>query len=170
MCFMRRLLRGRSRPGRAESALEATVARVIAMIAVMRHVAIALVVLASSLAQAQSSGAQGPKLNHVHVSVRDLKATTEWFGRVWLMKPAVLTPEFAFYSQGGFALMVEKGDHDSVATIGFVSTDCDQDYKAALDRGAESLEPPTNRAWGTRQAYLKGPGGLRFEIEQPLRK
>lgn len=29
------------------------------------------------------------------------------------------------------------------------------------------LEPPSNRAWGVRAAYVQGPGRLKFEIEEP---
>lgn len=39
-----------------------------------------------------------------------------------------------------------------------------------VERGAAVLEPPTNKAWGVRTAYFKGPGELKFEIEGPVTK
>jgi uncharacterized glyoxalase superfamily protein PhnB len=74
----------------------------------------------------------------------------------------------AFVPFGAFTLFFDRSDKDSRATLGFESADCDADYNAAVERGAESLEAPVNRAWGTRSAYLRGPGAITFEIEQSL--
>jgi uncharacterized glyoxalase superfamily protein PhnB len=69
---------------------------------------------------------------------------------------------------GGFILILDAAAEDSSATIGFESDDCDRDYRAVVQRGAVPLEAPANRPWGMRAAYLRGPGGLKFEIEGPL--
>jgi predicted enzyme related to lactoylglutathione lyase len=56
-----------------------------------------------------------------------------------------------------------------VATIGFDSADCDADVAAMVARGAIVLEPPQDRPYGARVAYIKGPGALKIELEQLLR-
>ena len=53
-------------------------------------------------------------------------------------------------------------------TVGFESDDCDRDFRAVIERGGIALEPPTNKDWGVRTAYFKGPGELKFEIEDPI--
>ncbi len=52
--------------------------------------------------------------------------------------------------------------------MGFESDDCDRDFRAVIERGGIALEPPTNKDWGVRTAYFKGPGELKFEIEDPI--
>jgi len=65
-------------------------------------------------------------------------------------------------------LIFDAAGEDVSATIGFESKDCDNDFREVLERGAVALEPPTNKEWGVRTAYFKGPGELRFEIEGPV--
>jgi uncharacterized glyoxalase superfamily protein PhnB len=64
-------------------------------------------------------------------------------------------------------MILDAAEADSSATIGFESDDCDRDFRAALERGAVALDPPSNKAWGARAAYVQGPGRLTFEIEGP---
>lgn len=68
-----------------------------------------------------------------------------------------------------FILILDAAEEDSPATIGFETDDCDRDFEAVVGRGAVALDPPSNRPWGARVAYLQGPGRLKFEIEQPLK-
>ena len=65
-------------------------------------------------------------------------------------------------------LILDAETEDSVATIGFHSVDCDGDFAALVERGARALQPPHNRPYGARVAYLQGPGALTIEIEQML--
>ncbi|MEY2529780.1 MAG: Glyoxalase-like domain, partial [Verrucomicrobiota bacterium] len=58
----------------------------------------------------------------------------------------------------GLTLILDSADADSPATIGFESDDCDRDFQAFVGRGAVSFEPPENKPWGIRCAYLEGPG------------
>jgi hypothetical protein len=53
-------------------------------------------------------------------------------------------------------------------TVGFESDDCDPDFRAVIERGGIALEPPTNKDWGVRTAYFKGPGELKFVIDDPI--
>ncbi|HEY6420603.1 MAG TPA: VOC family protein [Candidatus Binataceae bacterium] len=110
------------------------------------------------------------KANHVHVGVRDLAGALAWFDRVWDLKPVFQIPEMAILAAGQFELFVDASDSDSRATIGFLTDDCDRDYARVVARGAEAISAPENKPYGVRAAYIKGPGCLTFEIEQPLKR
>lgn len=107
-------------------------------------------------------------LNHIHVSLRDLGAALDWMERVWQLKPEFQNERMATFPFNAFTLILDAGETDSPATIGFESDDCDADFQAAVKRGAVSIEAPSDRPWGVRCAYIQGPGLLKFEIEQPL--
>jgi len=108
------------------------------------------------------------KLNHIHVGVRDLGAALHWLASVWQLKPEFQNDRMAAIEFGSFTLILDAAETDSVATIGFESDDCQRDFDAVVQRGAVALEAPSDKPWGVRAAYIKGPGALRFEIEQPL--
>ncbi len=110
------------------------------------------------------------KANHVHVGVRDLPAALEWLERVWDLKPAFQIPQMAIFAAGDFNLFVDAEAHDSRVTIGFVSEDCDRDYARVVSRGAAIVSAPETKPYGSRAAYVTGPGAMTFEIEQTLRK
>ena len=110
------------------------------------------------------------RANHVHVGVRDLPAAVGWLERVWELKPVFQIPQMAIFAVGEFELFVDAGDHDSRSTIGFVSDDCDGDYGRVVERGAETVSAPEDKPYGSRAGYVKGPGALTFEIEQPLQR
>ena len=110
------------------------------------------------------------KANHVHVGVRDLQAAVTWLERVWEIKPVLQITQMAIYAVGDFSLFVDAEDHDSRATIGFVSDDCDRDYDRVIAHGAETVSAPEDKPYGSRAGYVKGPGALTFEIEQPLQR
>ena len=88
---------------------------------------------------------------------------------MWQVKAQFQNDRMATLSFGAFILILDSADTDSPATIGFESEDCDQDFRAVVERGAVPLEPPSNRIWGVRGAYIQGPGRLKFEIEGPLK-
>ena len=106
-------------------------------------------------------------LNHIHLGVRDLRAALEWLDRIWQVKPQFQNDRMATIPFGSFILILDAAEADSPATIGFASDDCDRDFRVVLERGAVALDPPKNRAWGARAAYIQGPGRLKFEIEGP---
>ena len=109
------------------------------------------------------------RLNHIHVAVRDLKGALDWLERVWQLKAEFQNERMATLSFGEFILILDAADADSRATIGFESENCDQDFRGVVERGAVALEPPEDKPWGVRCAYIQGPGRLKFEIEQPLK-
>jgi catechol 2,3-dioxygenase-like lactoylglutathione lyase family enzyme len=110
------------------------------------------------------------RANHVHVGVRDLPAAVGWLERVWGIKPVFQIPNMAIFAVGEFQLFVDAEGHDSRATVGFVSDDCDRDYGRVVALGAETVSAPEDKPYGSRAAYVKGPGALTFEIEQPLKR
>jgi predicted enzyme related to lactoylglutathione lyase len=108
-------------------------------------------------------------LNHIHIGVRDLNGALEWFDRVWQLQPQFKNERMATVVFGPVTLILDAGESDSVATIGFESEDCDRDFESVVARGATVLEAPANKAWGVRAAYIQGPGQLKFEIEGPAK-
>ena len=110
------------------------------------------------------------RANHVHVGVRDLPAAIGWLERVWELKPVFQMPQMAIFAVGDFSLLVDAQDHDWRVTVGFVSDDCDRDYGRVVARGAETVSAPEDKPYGSRAAYVKGPGALTLEIEQALRR
>jgi len=108
------------------------------------------------------------KISHFHVSVQDLNSALQWLERVLEVRPTFQDDRLASVPFGDFIIIVDKADRDVPVTIGFDSKDCDGDYRRLIERGALSLEEPTDRSWGVRSAYLHGPGAVRVEIEQPL--
>lgn len=110
------------------------------------------------------------KISHVHCRVRDLQAATRWFEKVCQVAPGFSNERMTVLSFGELGVILDAAPDDSVVTIGFESKDCDADFRLVTSRGAEPIEPPQDRPWGARAAYLKGPGGLTVEIEQLLKR
>ena len=106
------------------------------------------------------------KMSHVHCRVRDLKAAAQWFEKMWQIAPVFNNERMVWLPFGDLGVILDAAAEDSVLTIGFDSKDCDADYRSLISRGAESISAPQDRPWGTRSAYLKGPGGITVEIEQ----
>jgi len=98
----------------------------------------------------------------------DLSGAVRWFGERCDVAPTFSDARMAVLVFGEFTLILDAAPIDSVATIGFDSADCDADFAAMVERGAVVLEPPQNRPYGARVAYIKGPGALRIELEQLL--
>lgn len=109
------------------------------------------------------------RVSHVHYRMQDLSAAIRWFREILLVAPAFETERMAWLRFGDFGVILDAASTNSVGTLGFDSNDCDADYAAVVARGAESIEPPQDRPWGARVAYLKGPADLIVEIEQPLK-
>ena len=109
------------------------------------------------------------KISHVHCRVRDLAAAARWFQKVLQAKAVFNNERMVWLGFGDFGVILDAARADSALTIGFDSDDCDADYRTLTARGAETLEAPQDRPWGTRSAYLKGPGALTIELEQLLK-
>lgn len=107
-------------------------------------------------------------ISHVHCRVKDLIGAVEWFTSRCGVLPSFSDAGMAVLLFGAFTLILDAAFEDTVATIGFHSVDCDTDFAALIARGARALQPPQNRPYGARVAYLQGPGALTIEIEQML--
>ena len=106
-------------------------------------------------------------LNHIHLGVRDLRATIDWLDRVWRLKPQFQNDRMATIHFGSFILILDAAEAETPAIIGFESDDCDGDFRTVVERGAIALDPPSDKPWCSRAAYIQGPGRLTFEIEEP---
>lgn len=118
-----------------------------------------------------SSGHEEGSVNvsHVHCQVTDLSGAVRWFGECCDVTPSFRDAHMAVLVFDKFTLILDAAAADSVATIGFNSADCDADLAMMTARGAIVLEPPQDRPYGARVAYVKGPGALKIELEQLLR-
>ena len=106
--------------------------------------------------------------SHVHLGVKDLQRALQWLEQVWQLRPIFQNERMASVPSGALTIILDASEIDTRATVGFDSQDCDEDFRSVVSRGAIPLEGPTDRPWGARSAYVKGPGALTFEIEQPL--
>src|SRR5262249_49619291 len=71
--------------------------------------------------------------------------------------------------QSAPSTLIRAGGPDApVATIGSNGAACDAAAAALVARGAGVVQPPQNRPYGARVAYLQGPGALTIELEQML--
>ena len=122
----------------------------------------------SKLAPFLKGATKTMNLNHIHLRVRDLNAAVGWFEAVLRVHPGFRNERMATFSFNSLTLIFDAANDDVLATVGFESDDCDRDFQAVVERGAIALEAPTNKAWGVRTAYFKGPGELKFEIEGPI--
>ena len=107
-------------------------------------------------------------LNHIHLRVRDLEAAVAWFEKVFQISPGFQNEQMATFCFDSMTLIFDAAKDDVSATVGFESDDCDRDFRTVVQRGAIALEFPTNKPWGVRTAYFRGPGELKFEIEGPV--
>jgi len=109
------------------------------------------------------------KVSHVHATVKDLPAALEWLENVFEIRPTFKNDQMASIPLGAFVVILDRGEQDWPLTIGFETDDCDRDFDRAVSRGAAPIQAPSNKAWGVRAGYIKGPGCIRFEYEQGLK-
>ena len=110
------------------------------------------------------------KASHVHLGVKDLKGAVKWFGQVWQLRPTFENEWMATLPFGPLSIILDAAPADVPATVAFDSENCDADLREVVSRGAVVIEEAADRPWGVRAAYVRGPGALRFEIEQILRR
>src|ERR1700752_1031052 len=97
-------------------------------------------------------------LNHIHLRVRDLNAAVVWFEKVLQLQPGFRNERMATFSFNLMTLIFDATSDDVSATVGVESDNCDRDFQAVVERGAVALDSPTDKVWGVRTAYFKGPG------------
>jgi hypothetical protein len=106
------------------------------------------------------------KLAHFHVGVQDLDAAKRWFEQVGGLSPSVAAPGIAAFELGGVTLVLDRSEVDVPITVAIHAPSCDVAHADFVARGAETLAAPSDKRWGVRSAYLKGPGRLTLEIEE----
>jgi len=126
--------------------------------------------LSAEVSLAQQAGTEGQtvEVSHIHLGVRDIPSALAWFDRVFRWKPAFHDGRMAVLPAKP-GIILDKSEHDAVATLSFQSKDVDKDYERLVGRGAVSLEAPNDKPYGVRGAYIKGPGSLTIELEGPLK-
>ena len=110
------------------------------------------------------------KGSHVHLGVKDLRAALQWLDTVWQLRPTFQNERMASLPFGELSIILDAAAADTVATVGFDSPNCDEDFRTVVSRGGVALEAPADSPWGVRSAYVQGPGALKFQIEQQLRR
>jgi FKBP-type peptidyl-prolyl cis-trans isomerase FkpA len=121
-----------------------------------------------ALGEPATKAAAGPEFARLRVGVRDVPAALAWLERVMSWTPAYRSDSRVLYSTAAAPLELDAAPADSSATVVLASRDADADYRRLLERGAESVAAPSDRPSGFREAYVKGPGALLFELDGPL--
>src|SRR5436305_710716 len=106
-------------------------------------------------------------MKRVHLRMRVLQVALDWLDRLWQLKPEFRNDRMATICCSSFTLILDAADEDSVATIGFQTEDCDDDFRSVVERGAVVVDAPSDKPWGARTAHVQGPGQLTFELEGP---
>ena len=107
-------------------------------------------------------------VDRVRLGVKDLPAAVAWLDKSLGWKPYYRNEKRALLAARGAKLELDAADADSAATLALASDDADADYLRLLQKGAASIEAPSDRPSGFREAYVRGPGGLTLEIDGPL--
>ena len=107
-------------------------------------------------------------ISHIHCNVSDLSRAVTWFTSTCGVVPTFSDPRMAVLTFGDFTVILDAATADSIVTVGFNSRDCDRDFAALVERGAGVIQPPADRPYGARVAYLRGPGAITIELEQML--
>ena len=101
--------------------------------------------------------------------VHDPGEAARWFAGILKVHPHI-DDDGVRVALGGFHVALCASSTETVGTLGLNGRDCDADYAEVVQRGAEPISPPAGRPWGVRAAYVKGPGALVVEFEQPQPK
>ncbi|MFI5345560.1 MAG: FKBP-type peptidyl-prolyl cis-trans isomerase [Elusimicrobiota bacterium] len=133
----------------------------------MANAAAVLLLLTCALTE-PALAAPTPTLGRVRLNVRDLPAALSWLDKVMDWKPSFRGERRALLTSGTAKLELDAADADSAATLTLVSEDADADYLRMLARGAVSIDAPSDRPSGFREASVRGPGALIVAIEGPL--
>jgi catechol 2,3-dioxygenase-like lactoylglutathione lyase family enzyme len=142
--------------------------QIIALVLLLNLVVVSHMYDAANAASPTQEKGTKMKGSHVHLGVKDLPAALQWLDKVWQVRPTFQNERMASLPFGELTIILDASAADTAATVGFESQNCDDDFRAVKSRGGVALEEPKDRPWGVRSAYVQGPGGLKFEIEQML--
>jgi predicted enzyme related to lactoylglutathione lyase len=113
-------------------------------------------------------------ITHTELASEDPAATRAWCESVlgWAFQDPFPTPAgdyhlFAYSESGGGGIRgVGEGEAPGSTPTVHVE-DADAAYQAALDAGAESVNPPTTVMEGVRTAMVRAPGGVLIGFSGP---
>jgi uncharacterized glyoxalase superfamily protein PhnB len=109
------------------------------------------------------------ELSHLHVGFKDFPAASDWFTRVAGNAPRFRNDKLAYHQFGSVVVVLEQAADDTPVTLAFKSASVDADFARLSGQGVEVIQSPIDQKWGVRSAYLKGPGGVTFELEEPIK-
>ena len=110
------------------------------------------------------------ELSHLHVGFKDFAGASDWFAQVAGNAPRFRNDRLAYHEFGGVIVVLEQAGEDTPVTLAFKSEDVDVEFAALAAKGAAVLQAPVDQKWGVRSAYLRGPGAVTVELEQPVVK
>src|SRR5260370_37884302 len=84
-------------------------------------------------------GGGSMKVSHVHCRVRDLPAAARWFQQVLQATPVFNNERMVWLGFGEFGVILDAASTDSALTLGFVSDDCEADYRTLTGPAAETI-------------------------------
>ena len=110
------------------------------------------------------------ELSHLHVGFKDFPGATQWFTEVAGNAPRFQNDRLAYHQFGSVVVVLERAEEDTPVTLAFKSSQLDADFAALAAKGVPVIQGPIDQKWGVRSAYLKGPGAVTFELEQPIER
>ncbi len=110
------------------------------------------------------------ELSHLHLGFKDFPGASAWFTEVAGVAPDFRNDKLAYHRFGGVIVVLEQADADTTVTLAVKSGHVDRDCAALAAKGAAVIQAPIDQKWGVRSAYLKGPGAVTIELEQPTSK
>lgn len=120
-----------------------------------------------------------PRLGYVVRFVASLDDSVQFYAEVLGQQLTKRTEHWAQFDCGGVTLGLygraamaanlgvaeaSLGTPPGAMELAFEVADCDAAYSAALAAGARSFQPPQDRPWGERTAYLLDPEGALVEV------
>ena len=130
--------------------------------------AAALLLLLACARNGRALDISSSTIDRVRLDVKDLPGAVTWLDKALGWKPSYRNEKRAIIASRGVKLELDAADADSAVTLALESDDADADYHRLIERGAVSIEAPSDRPSGFREAYLRGPAGLTLEIDGPL--
>lgn len=107
--------------------------------------------------------------SHIHLMFRDYQNACAVFRKIFRQKPSFSNERMSVYKIGVLELIIDSSRNDSSAILGFEVKNCRREYARLKRMGLVPIEPPSEKPWGVRNAYLKGPGKVIVEVEEMIK-
>jgi uncharacterized glyoxalase superfamily protein PhnB len=108
------------------------------------------------------------KLGFVLLYTPDVPAKLAFYERAFGCERQYLS-ETKTYGQlkGDVPIGFAAAHPERTVEVGFVADDVDAAYRRAVEAGCTAVEPPNDKPWGQRVAYVRDDGGVLVEICTP---